>query len=166
MIAQQPYLQFRLQDATGSNAISRVHVQLDTTVAASYSAAATWRGAVSAVSGCVIRDNVFVLPSVELLSSSAALASKDTMHGVFIFICAGTDQYAIVRVPGINIDLLATTGPLGGIEIDQTKPAVIALIEELTNGSWCNQFGYAIVELAAAYLQVTKNAFVVPAWLS
>jgi hypothetical protein len=73
---------------------------------------------------------------------------------VFVFATSEAGQYAIIEVPGISESMLIDTGIGADLIIDLENPAVEAFVEQLISGPWCNPFGYQLVEIQAAFLQV------------
>lgn len=164
MIEQQPYIWYQLVDASESLGTQQYHVNRGTAASAAQSAATSLRGTLQPCTGCAFLEQRYVLPFVELATPAPVAGVMAQRHGVFVFSTATPDQYAIIAIPGLLNSLLMTTGPGAGVAIDTTMPAVAALVAELTNGTWCNKYGYIITTLEAAYLQV-RNAVFVPAWL-
>lgn len=140
-------------------------MQRGVSVAAAQSAATSLRGTLQTLTGCAFLEQRYTLPFVEMATPAPLVGTLTQRHGVFIFSTATPDQYAIIAIPGLLDTLLKTTGPGAGVAINTALPAVAALVAELTNGAWCNKYGYIITSLEAAYLQV-RNAVYIPGWLS
>lgn len=164
MIQQQPYVWLQFRDDSESLATQQYHIRRGTQPTIAQQAASTLRGLLRPVSGCRIITQSYILPGIELATPDPLAGVIAQRHAVFVFSTTEPDQYAIIAVPGLRDDLLLQTGPFAGLAIDTTLPAVAAFVLELTNGSWVNKFGYTILTLEAAYLQV-RDAVFVPDWL-
>lgn len=164
MLDQQPYLNFRTRDGSGSFGLQRIHVRRGTEAIAAQSAATTLRSRLGGVSGCAYLEQQYVLPAVEEPVPVAEQWSEIRFCGVLIFSCEGEDQYFILAIPAINPALLETITPNSNPQLNVDDPTLAALIAELTNGQWCNPFGHVIVKLEAAYFQV-RNVSIFPNWL-
>lgn len=165
MIEQQPYIQFQLVDDSESLATQRYHVHRGTQPATAHNAATNLRGRIGAMSGCAFLQQSYVLPAVEVATPNTIPGVVTQQYAVFVFSTTEIGQYAIIAIPGVRFELLMTTGPGAGVLLDTEHAAVAALVAELTNGSWCNQFGYILTELEAAYRQV-RDAVFVPEFLA
>jgi hypothetical protein len=70
--------------------------------------------------------------------------------GIFVFETTTVGQLAVVTIPGLRPDLVdATASHL----VDMTHSAVIALVDALTDGTWCNPFGYRLTTCIAALVE-------------
>lgn len=112
----------------------------------------------SRVAACT--DSVFVRQSI-VFSAVAAPAPEpnacadSSRVGEFIFSDNDT-QFCIVELDGIKDSELITIGAGAGILIDQTNPAIAALVAELLSGFWCNPFGHPLLTLESAYLHIRR----------
>lgn len=151
VVQLQPWVDLVLRDASESEASTSVYVRRGISAAAGLSAVAALRSAVLPASECIPIAGRYVLKFDEHSPAQGGGVASDT--GVFIFDTATTGQYLIIALPGLNPSLVMTTGPGAGVDIDVTKPAIIALIDAIIAGPWCNPFGYAPTTLAAAIYQ-------------
>lgn len=117
-------------------------------------AAAGLRGVLDALTACTLVRQSVTYQLVETIAPTPAAGALASRVGVFIFTTSAADQYAVVEVPGLLDSFLQTTGPGAGLLINQIAPAVQALVVQLLAGVWCNPFGYQLVALEAAFLQI------------
>lgn len=154
MIQSQPYVQLVGVDDSQSVGYVRLHVRRSLDRTQVEAGAAAMRARLRSVSSIAfVRDNI-IFPGVETAPRTPAAGVQLDRRGVFIFGTVSPDEFALVELPGIVDSVLVTTGPTAGLNIDQAAPAVQAFVAQLTNGSWCNEFGYPLTTLEAAYVQI------------
>lgn len=151
VVQVQPRVELVLRDASNSEASTSVYVRRGISAAAGLSAVADLRSAVIPASGCTPIEGRYVLKFDEHSPANGGGVAADT--GVFVFDTATTGQHLIVALPGLNPSVVMTTGPGAGVDIDVTRPAIVALINAIIAGPWCNPFGYAPTALAVAIYQ-------------
>lgn len=140
-------------DESDSTAFVRFHMRHGTGAAAGQAAADGLRGLLYSVSGCrAVRQTViyYRVPSIAPYPPGGALA-KET--GVFIF-ADGAGERVMVTVPGILPAMLLTSGPLAGVGIDTTHPAVAALVAAIIGGPYTTLNGGDLTTLNEAYMEV------------
>lgn len=158
MLQQQPRISYVALDSTESSATVRFHARQGLTVAAAMAGATDLRQRLDNISGCAFVEQSVVYPAVAPGAPAPAADSDGTRTGVLIFTTTDSAQYAIIEIPSIDDECLMLVGYAPGLDLNPGHPAVMALVTELTNGTWCNRFGYELVALEAAYLQIRHNA--------
>jgi hypothetical protein len=153
VVQLQPTVRLFLRDETESRSQMAMHVRAGITPTAGYSAAASLRGAVAGLSGCVAERQQIEF-RVEELEPAPSGPTHAEIAGVLVFTTSEPDQYAIVAIPAIRPDLVLITGTGAGVELNTQAPAIVNLVDELTSGRWCNPWGYQLAELAAAFVQI------------
>lgn len=117
----------------------------------------SWRGLVESLSDAVCLDSDLLVRWKETTEPAAGVSSSVLRQGVLIF-STPTPDLATIRIPSIDQALLETSGPYAGIAIDQTQPAVIALVNALTSGAAgvepCDPFVLDLVALSTAYVEL------------
>jgi hypothetical protein len=106
----------------------------------------------SLINGAFTRQSVTYRSFVD--SPPPPNASSMVDHSAtLIFSTTNPEQYAMVTIPAVLPSVVLQTGINAGLVLDTGNPAVISLVNTITSGLWCNQFGYDIVELAATLIE-------------
>lgn len=150
----QPTVGITLLDETASTATMQLNTAHGTPAAAGKAAANTLRSVVQPATTCRVVAGRFTLTASEQSPAAAAAGGRSWRAGVFIFTTAEPDQFVIISVPGLRSDLVMTSGPGAGVEIDTTIEAVSDFIAAFIAGPWCSPFGLAPTALLAAIYQV------------
>lgn len=155
MLVQRTHLvRLRFRDNDNHDSTCEVNLGSSTGYAAALTFAASWCQLVQALSSAVCIEYEFLVRWTETQSGGALPLADAFQQAVFIFETAIPDL-AVVRVPGIDPALLESSGPYAGIRVDQTQPAVIGLVDALTNGlggvQACDPFANDLVQLSEAY---------------
>lgn len=150
----QPTVGITLLDATASMATMQLNAAQGTPAAAGLAAAGVLRSVVQPATTCRVVAGRFTLTASEQSPAAPAAGGRAWRAGVFIFTTAEPDQYVLISIPGLRSDLVLTTGPGAGVEIDITITAVQDFIAAFIAGPWCSPFGLAPVALLAAIYQV------------
>lgn len=153
MLAQRPFINLGLRDASGSTASVDAWIRAGSTAAAAQAGADVLAARVGALSHAVVFRYSIVYRNVEAPRPEPAFGSQVARAGVFVFAGALPDTYAVISVPSIRPEVLLTTGPGAGVLIDPAHPDVIGFVDQVVTGLWCNPFGVDLVALEAAYLQ-------------
>lgn len=124
-------------------------------MSAAESAAASFRSLAAACTGAVFVRQAVIFSQVESPRPVASSGADATRVGGLIFAC-DTGELEIIEVHGLNDAMLMTIGPGAGLLIDRTNPAIVALVNQLVSGTWCNPFGFTLQTLESAYLQIRR----------
>ena len=151
-LERQPLIGYTAQDDSGSSSILRFNIESGIASVSAQASATSLRGYLDSLSGCAFTRQSVIYRFVETSAPTPAAASRADRVGVFIFTTSAPGQYAIVEIPGIHDSLLLPAG--AGLLVDIDSPAVVALAAALTSGIWSNHFGYDLVELDTAFLQI------------
>lgn len=154
MLAKQPQLRITALDSTESSAVMLFHVPRGAGAASVMAASNGMRGLLGGVSGCAFVEQHVTYSSVETAPRDALASSSTSDIALFIFSC-GPGQYLSLQLPGIRPHMLIPD-MCGGQAIDMTHPAILAFVEEIISGAWCNPFGAGALQLEAAMLQKGK----------
>lgn len=138
-------------DGTGTSTTTRHWIGSGTGAAAAIAAAESLAAAAAGLSGCALARVSVTYSSGNIATEPRGDGSGEA--GVFVFDTATAGQYAVVTVPAIPAALHPGLPAGDGVTIAPAAPTVLALVEELVAGPWCNPFGHQLVELAAAYVQ-------------
>jgi hypothetical protein len=76
-----------------------------------------------------------------------------TRTGIFFFDCGGELPDALISVPAIKDDVLVSSGPSAGVEIDTTNGYVSSFIAAVVENGVSSPFGDDIASFVIAYLQ-------------
>jgi hypothetical protein len=152
-LALVPFVELVYQDESGSAAALKLFLAASSTVAAAVSASDALAAAVAPITGGVLvrRRIVYQMRPDDPGSPEAGTSIK--RQGVFFFDCGSAASDAIVTVPGIRDELLVTSGPSEGVEIDATLSAITTFVDELIADGATNPFAEAITSLVLAYRQ-------------
>lgn len=153
---KQPDATITWRDSTDTSAVMAFHVRSGVEAVAAHTGIAGMRGLFVPITGCVPVRQAVTYSSLNGERPDPDVGIEAWREGVFIFDTVEPGQYAVLRIPGLLPSLLVTTGCGAGLDIDQTRPAVAALVEALLTGDWCNPWGYALLSLRAAYMQVNQ----------
>jgi hypothetical protein len=153
VLHQSPFIRLSLEDSSGSAAGVQAWIRSGSTVAQAEGALITFTNVVGALSAAAIVSRHVVFRAAMSPRPDPPGFALGAGQGVFIFSCGIPDRYAIVAVPAIRADFLIIGGPGDRILIDLTAPAVVAFVDELITGGWCNPFGYQLESLLAAFYQ-------------
>jgi hypothetical protein len=152
MPAKQPTISYRARDETGSYGTLRFHLPDSTTRDSGIAAATDFRPIIEGITSCTIERQSLVF--VWQIDSPAAGAGVATRTGVFVFSTSEPDQFAVVAVPGIRESVLIDSGIGAGLVIDLEHPDVESFVDALISDLWCNPFGFQLVEVQAAFMQI------------
>lgn len=155
MITQRAQLTFSLLDASDSIGNMSFWLADGVDLGDIESAAATLRGLIAACSDAVFIRQSVIFPAVESPHPVAGIGADASRVGGLIFSC-DTGELDIIEVHGLKDEMLMTTGPGAGLLIDRTNPVIVDLVDELTGGIWCNPFGFDLLALESAYLQIRR----------
>lgn len=147
---QQPEIRLSVADASGSVGHFGLHVRAGATVAQARAALGQLRQL--APTECTpIAGRV----RVEAIEEEPADGAGDAHRcGVFVFETASAGQLAIVSVPGLVVGLVDPADPM---LVDRANPAVVAFIDALINGEWCNPWGYKLTKCVVALVEIRKT---------
>ena len=152
-IDQQPLIIYTLVDGSGSYGQFRCHFRTGTEAVAAHTGADARRGLLAAVTGCAIVEQMALYGSVQSTPGAPDPDSDGACAGTFVFSTNAIDQYALLALPAIRPDMLMAAGCGAELDIDRTRPEIIALVDHILTGPFSNRFGYPIAALLAAYLQ-------------
>lgn len=155
MIAQRSQLTFSVLDGSGSIGNMSLWLADGAELGTAITAADTFRGLVGPCTGAVFTRQAVVYRAVEVPRPSAAEGSDATRVGVFIFSTA-SEEFAIVEIAGILESTLMTTGDGAGLLLDTSNADIAALVAQLLSGLWSNPFGYQLLALEAAFVQIRR----------
>ncbi len=155
MIQKRAQLNFSLLDASGSIGNMSLWLKDGVDVAAAQSAAATLRGLVAVATGAVFVRQAIVFSWIELSAPAPIAGADNSRVGGLIFSC-DTGELEIAELHGIKDETIMTTGPGAGLLLDRTNTAIVGLVDELIAGIWCNPFGFDLLALESAYLQIRR----------
>lgn len=152
-IDQQPQIIYTVRDGTDTSGLVKFHARAGVEAAAAHAGATQRRGLLAAVTGCVLVRQSVSYSRIESAPAAPLVGALAPFVGVFVFDTATAGQFAVLTVPGLLPALLMTTGCAAGLDVDRTQPAIVALVEHLQSGSFCNPWGYQLGDLVAAYMQ-------------
>jgi hypothetical protein len=155
LIAQRAQLTFSLVDSSDSIGNMSVWLADGVDLDAAVAAGATFRGLVAPCTDAVFVRQSVVYSAVVSPRPIAPTGADSSRVGGLIFSC-DTGELDIIELHGIKDEMLMTTGPGAGLLIDRTNTAIVALVNELISGLWCNPFGYDVLALESAYLQIRR----------
>lgn len=155
MITQRAQLTFSLLDASDSIGNMSFWLADGVDLAEIESAAATLRSLIAACTDAVFIRQSVVFSAVESPRPDAGAGADASRVGGLIFSC-DTGELDIIEIHGLKDEMLMTTGPGAGLLIDRTNTAIIDLVAELISDIWCNPFGFDLLALESAYLQIRR----------
>jgi len=138
-----------LRDESDSRATLRVCLQPSTEPADAAASAISLIDLVDQASGCSPTGFSIVYPYHVSDEPASGLQLRHQV-GLFVFRCDGADQWFTLTVPGIS-ETMVSASP--GREIVITDPAIVALVQAVINGQYCNPFGHQVITLETAFVQ-------------
>jgi hypothetical protein len=72
---------------------------------------------------------------------------------VMVFSTSDPNQFFMLDIPAIRPDMVVNSGVYSGLRLDTSNPAVISIVNTITNGFWCNPFGYDITDLISTLVE-------------
>lgn len=141
---QQPYVAFRMVDASGSQSELRLHIRRGTPTVTALAVAVGVAALLESITGASAVEVLARYP-IKHYGPPSATAQQHAPKGVFVFTCSAPEQFCVITLPGIPPDLIRADNTL-----DESDGRVQALLSAMQTG-FCNPFGYAITELGAAW---------------
>lgn len=154
MQEQQTQVGFTARDASDSSTILRFNINLGIEAIPAQAAATGLRGLLDPVTGCAFVRQSIVYPFVDTVAPVPLAGALASRVGVLIFGTTTPGEYLVVEVPGLRDSFLQSTGPGAGLLINRDDPAVQAFVGALISGDWCSPFGFQLIGLEAAFLQI------------
>lgn len=111
------------------------------------------RGVLAALSSAVVVRQSVVYPFSVQQDTNPLPGSRIENRAALIFETSEAGQLLSVSIPAIVPAAIQALGPLAGLELAGDNPAVVALVQEIINGLWCNPFGYDVVSLASTIVE-------------
>jgi hypothetical protein len=153
VIAQQPYVEARLIDASGSASEMQVHVRASAGRAAGIAGARQLAELLDAASGATAVEHLLRYPFRVVNEQTAEPGSSRFSVGVLIFETDTADQYAIIEIPGIKPGLI---DPDDDTLLLLTAEPLQNYIDALINGVFSNRFGYNLTACIAGLYQIRQ----------
>lgn len=153
MIYTVPRLGYTVLDGSGSGSTFKLSLSHGVTVASAMAAGNTLRGLLAPLTGCTFVRQSVTYHAINDAAGPADPGSLAKNLGLFVFETSSPDQLAAIRVPGIRPNLIKTTGPNAGLELDETLAPIQAFLAAMLMGDWCNPFGYDLVSLGATLVE-------------
>lgn len=109
---------------------------------------------IQAVSNCAIEG--CTISNTNYLSDARPGNGVDAHRQAILSFRCDDDSIAVVAVPGVNDAMILTSGPLAGVGIDTSHPAIVALASALISGIAGaipqSSTGKSMVELVSGYV--------------
>jgi hypothetical protein len=109
---------------------------------------------IAAVSNCAIEGAT--LSNSNHISDIPPGVGADGHRQVVLLIRCDDDSLAVLAIPGVDPAVILASGPLAGVGIDMTHPAIAALVAALTTGIGgtvpVSPLGRPMVTVEAAYV--------------
>ena len=149
-----PYtVTIQLQDETGSKGSATAYIARGASFASAEAAAGALAARVAAISSCSV-IGYDIKKEFWLSPRPVRPTTGDPLQRGLLVFAAGPDNYWAATIPAIKPALVMVTGDDAGIGLNQSAPALSALIAALISGPWSALNAQGLTALEVAYREV------------
>lgn len=141
-------------DASGSQGAVQLHSSVSHTVAEIAAEAEALAAIVASVTGCELMTYRIKYKVRASRPLPAAIGGSVKRQGSFYFHSADDGRDWFVSIPGIDSDVLETSGPFAGYRIDATNADIDTFIDALLVLGACNPEANAFTEFVVGIVEM------------